>query len=233
MTLAEDIDLLAAVRADEVGHVLHETDDRHAHLIRHVHGLRHDHGHEVLRRGDDDDTVDRKGLENGQRNIAGSWWHVDEHVVDVLPLNLRPELLHGLRDEGTTPDDRVGLVLEQEVRGHDFDAAGTSVRDHELAIRGNANAVVRQTEGLRDGRAGDIRIEDRGLETGLVGTTGEERGDGGLTDTALAGNDADDLLYAAAVCKLRTEILRICVAGSTVGTAGTAVAAAAGRTLIF
>ena len=233
MTLAEDIDLLTAVRADEVGHVLDETDDRHTHLIRHVYSLRHDHGNKVLRRGDDDDTVDREGLENSQRNIAGSWWHVDEHVVDVLPLNLRPELLDGLCDEGTTPDDRVGLVLEQEVRGDDFDTVGTSVWNHELAIWGDADAVIRQTEGLRDGRTGDIGIEDRSLEAGLVGATGEEGGDGGLADTALTGNDADHLLNAAAICKLRAEILWICVAGSTVGTTGTAVAVAAGRTLIF
>ena len=57
--------LLAAVRALQVAHVLYQTDDRNVHLLCHLHGLCHDHGNQLLRRGHDDDAIHRKGLEYG------------------------------------------------------------------------------------------------------------------------------------------------------------------------
>src|SRR5699024_1262989 len=61
MALAEGIELLSAVRALEIGIILHYALDRNLHLLRHAHGLLYDHLHQILGRGYDDDLVHRQG----------------------------------------------------------------------------------------------------------------------------------------------------------------------------
>ena len=152
LALAEEVDLSAAVGAGDVAHVLHEADDGNVHLLGHLHGLFHDHGDEVLRGGDNDDAVERDGLEDAQRHIARAGGHIDEEVVDI-PDHVRPELLDNAADDGAAPDDGIGLVLEQQVDGHQLHtcAAGAGIKP---CLR--AGGLVVHAEGLGDRGTRDI-----------------------------------------------------------------------------
>ena len=89
---AEGLNLLAAVRAFDVGHVLDEPEHCYLHHLRHPHGFAHDHLDEVLGGGDDDDALNREGLEDGQRDVTGSRRHIHEQEVNITPVALSPEL---------------------------------------------------------------------------------------------------------------------------------------------
>ena len=65
MALTEYRNLLAAVRALQVTHVLYQAKNRNIHLLCHLHSLCHDHGNQLLRRGYDDDAIHRKRLKYG------------------------------------------------------------------------------------------------------------------------------------------------------------------------
>ena len=63
--------LLAAVGAFEAAHVLNDAEHRNVHKLCYVNGLGHDHGHQLLRRGDDNDAVNwavANGITNGTGN---------------------------------------------------------------------------------------------------------------------------------------------------------------------
>ena len=43
-------------------------------------------------------------------------------IVVIAPLHVRPELLDRAGDDRAAPDDRIGLVLQQQVHAHGLDA---------------------------------------------------------------------------------------------------------------
>ena len=122
MAVAEHIDVLAAVGADDIAHVLDDAQHRHLHHLGHVHGLGHDHAHQLLRACHDDDAVHGQALEDGQGDVTGSRRHVHEQEIDVFPDHIGPELLDRTGDDGAAPDDGVFLVLHQQVDAHHVDA---------------------------------------------------------------------------------------------------------------
>ena len=65
----------------------------------------------------------------------------------------------------------------------------------------SASAVRRllDAEGLRNGRAGDVGIQNGHFVTALVHLGGEQAGDEGLAHAALAGHDADHMLDVGAL----------------------------------
>ena len=193
LALAEEVDLSAAVGAGNIAHVLHKADDGNIHFFGHLHGLFHDHGDEVLRGGDNDDAVERNGLEDAQRHIARAGGHIDEEVVDI-PDHVRPELLDNAADDGATPDDGIGLVLEQQVDGHQLHtcAAGAGIKP---CLR--AGGLVVHAEGLGDRGTRDIGVHDADLEAAAVHGDGKLACDHRLAHAALAGNDAEHLSDAA------------------------------------
>ena len=64
-------------------------------------------------------------------------------------------------------------------------------------------------EGLRDGRAGDVRVEHGGLMAAALHFAGEQAGDEGLSDAALAGNDCDDLIDSGPCAQRLEQGLRL------------------------
>ena len=102
----------AAVRTYEVAVVLYDTEHRNAHHLCHLVGFHDDHAHQILRGRYDHYAVYRKRLENGQRNITGSWRHIDEEIVQVAPDDVGPELFYGSCDDRSSPDDRLFLAPE-------------------------------------------------------------------------------------------------------------------------
>ena len=159
MALAEYGNLLSAVRTFEVAHILNKTEDRNIHFLRHVDRLLNDHGDKLLRGGNDDDSIDRKRLKYSKRHIAGSRRHIYEHIVDILPECLTPELFHCTCDHRTTPDHRICLILQKHIGGDHLNTSGGSRRDKELSIRSHCHAIM-NPKGSRDRRTCDIRIKD-------------------------------------------------------------------------
>ena len=115
MALAEHLYLPAAVRAENIAHVLDQSEHRDVHHLCHVESLFDYHCDKILRGRDDNYSVDGQALENGQRHIAGSGRHINEHVVDITPDDLRPELLNNSGNDRSAPDDRRILFFEQEI----------------------------------------------------------------------------------------------------------------------
>ena len=219
MALAEDLMALAAVRAAEIAVVLHKADDGHMHHLGHAHGLGHDHGDKLLRRGDNHNAVHRQGLEDRQGHVARSGRHVDEQIVDIFPHDVRPELLHRARNDGAAPENRVVLVLEQQIHGHDLDAAFRHGRVNALLIRTGAFADAKR---LRDGRTGDIGVQHAGAAAGALHGRCQHGRNGALADAALAGHDRDDLIDAGTGTQRLLQGLRLVL--------GTGLAA--GRTVV-
>ena len=188
--------LLAALVALEVGHVLHEAHHRHLQRLRQVHGLTNDHGHKLLGSRHGDDAIDGQRLEDRQEDVGSSRRHVDEHVVHIAPVHLLPELLDGAGDDRAAPGHGHVALGQHEVHGHDLDAAGGFRRVDAVGVSGQA-AI--DAEGLRDGRAGDVGIQNGHLVAALVHLGGEQAGDEGLAHAALAGHDADHMLDVGAL----------------------------------
>lgn len=162
-----------------------------------------DHGNEFLRRRDDQDAVHGQGLEDCQRNVTRSRRHVDEHVVDVAPDDVSPELFYSTGNDRAAPYDRSGSVFEQEVHGHDFDARLGRNRIDTVFV---ACRMVRQAEDLRNRRARDIGVEDSRLEAAALHFNSHKGRYQGFTDAAFAADNSDDMLDVragmGAACRL-------------------------------
>ena len=190
--LAEEGDLPAAVGTEEVAHILHQTNDGDVHHFRHLDRLFYHHADQLLGRGHDDDAVQGDGLEDVQGYVAGAGRHIHKEIVYV-PDDVRPELGDHAADHRAPPDHGVGLVIQQEVDADELDAGLRLNREH-AALVGHGPAV--DAEGLGDGGAGDVRVQDAHLMPGAAGQDRQLAGDHGFADAALAGYDAVDLAYA-------------------------------------
>ena len=208
MALAEDVDFPAAVRAAEVGIVLHEAQHGNVHHVRHFHRLRHDHGHQILRGSDDDDAIHRQALEHRQGYVAGSGGHVNEQIVNVLPDNVRPELFHRARDDRTAPHHRVGGIVQQQIDGHYLNARAGQRRIQAVFVRALA---LRDAEGGGCGGAGDIGIQNTDPFSPPCHGNGQHGRNRGFAHAALAGDHSNDLLHAGIWVQLRQQALWLAI----------------------
>ena len=131
------------------------------------------------------------GLEHGQGHVAGSGRHIHKQIVAV-PQNIRPELLDHAGNDGTAPDHGVGLILQQEVDGHDLDT-GLGFRRDQGVFR--AHGPVMDAESLGDGGAGDIGVQNTDLIAPAAHGNSQLAGDHGLAYAALTGYDTIDLAH--------------------------------------
>ena len=76
---------VAAVRAAEETHVLHQPQHRHAGPLEHPHAAARVDQRDVLRRGDDHRAGQRHPLRHGQLRIAGAGRHVHHQDVERRP----------------------------------------------------------------------------------------------------------------------------------------------------
>ena len=196
--------MLAAVRALQIAVVLDDAEHRNVHHLGHLDCLADDHGDQILRRGDDDDAVYRQGLEYGQRYVARAGRHVDEQEVYVLPYNVRPELLDGLRDDRTAVDDRVILVRQDQIDRDHLHAAFAACRDDALLA---ALELVVHAEGLGDGRTGNVGIQHAAGVALARHADRHHRSQQALAYAALAGNNADHLADGRSLVSRALEAL--------------------------
>ena len=192
--LAEDMMLLAALVTLEVRHVLDQAHNGDIQVVRQVDRLADDHGNKLLRCGNGDDTINGQHLEHREEHIGGSRRHVDQHVVDVAPVGLVPELLDDAGNDRAAPCDGHIALREHEVHGHDLNAA---VGERRVDARLVSMQLVGHAERLRDGGAGDVRVQDADVETLLAQLACEQARHEGLANAALAGHNADHVLHVA------------------------------------
>src|SRR5512141_504474 len=92
-TFTEGIDLMIAMRAHEVAHVLDHADHFYLHLAEHLDGLARVLQRYVARRGDHDRSRHRHGLHQRDHDVSRAWRQIDDQVIEFSPLHLREELL--------------------------------------------------------------------------------------------------------------------------------------------
>ena len=210
MALAEHIDVLAAVGADDVAHVLHNAQHGHLHHLSHVHGLGHDHAHQLLRACHHNNAVHRQALEHGQGHITGSRRHVHEQKVHVLPDHIGPELFDGTGDYRAAPHNGVFLIFHQQVDAHDIDAHAALDGPAALVV-GHGTAM--DAEQLGNGRAGDVGIQNAAVVAAACHGAGQQSAGHALANAALAGHNANDFFDAAV--GVGGIVLGRCIAGRT------------------
>ena len=99
-------------------------------------GFSHHHLHQGLGSGDHDGPIHGQGLVDRQGHVAGSRRHINEQDIQFSPGHVGPELGDRTRQDRAAPDDRLVLVFEQEVNGHDLDPhGGLFGQDAHLAAR--------------------------------------------------------------------------------------------------
>ena len=180
-----------AVLAGEVAHVLDHPGHPQVAPARHV-GRPGRHLLRRHRRRRDHEQLGA-GQQAGQPHldVAGPRREVDEEVVEVAPVGVLQELLHGPGQDEPAPHDRLLLVGQEPHRQHPHGARpdGALERDH-LPRPGLDVALHAQQAG--DGEAPDVGVEDPdGQAPGGQGHGQVDR-DRRLADAALARRDGQD-----------------------------------------
>jgi hypothetical protein len=103
--------------------------------------------------------VKRDPLRQGQLDVPGTGRHVDDQVVDVVPVGLAQQLLERLRRHRPAPDHRV-VLLDQKTDRHHLDAVVLH-RLHRLAVSRFRPAFDAHHHRLA--RAVDVGVEDADL----------------------------------------------------------------------
>ena len=113
VALAKNIDFLITMRAKKIGHIFDNAKDGDIHFFRHANRFFYNHGNQILRRGHNNNPVNRKRLEDGKRYVACSGRHIHEKIVDFLPLYLLPELFYRIGNHGTSPNHGIGFIFQK------------------------------------------------------------------------------------------------------------------------
>lgn len=190
MAFTEDVDALVAVRAADVAHVFGDAEGRHVHQLDHLQPLAHDHVGQALWGGDHEHAADFHALHDGQRHVAGSWWQVDDEIVEIAPADIGDELLHNAGDEGATPDDWVVVMRQKEIHAHERDAG--FALDWLDAVFAHG-WLMADAEELRNTWAGDVGVHEADFKAALSESHGQHGGEAGLANAAFAAHDYDDV----------------------------------------
>ena len=112
----------------------------------------------------------------------------------------------------------IGVVFQQQIDGHHVNSGLGAHREKPGVAAGG---LFRQTECPGGGGTGDIRIQNGGFVAAAAGGNGQQGGDQGFADAALAADHADDSFDMAQGIGFFVQVLRL-TAGAVAG-AGRAV----------
>ena len=173
------------------GHVFHQAQNGHTHLLEHRDALACIQQGNVLRRGHDHRAGNGHALTQGELDIARTGRHVHHQVVHVLPVGLAQQLFQRLRRHGAAPDH--GLVrVHEKADGHDLHTM-VDQRLHGLAVQAVGPAVNAHHHGL----AGAVDIGVQQAHGRAFGGQRQRkiRGGGALAHPALARGHGHDVLH--------------------------------------
>ena len=118
---AKDVIGLAIARAEEVAHVFDDAEDGDIDFLEHGHGFAGIDQGDLLRGGDNDGSVERDGLDDGELDVAGARWQIEDEVVEIVPGALAQELLDVTCGDGAA-HDHGAVVIEQEAHADELQA---------------------------------------------------------------------------------------------------------------
>ena len=128
---------------------------------------------------------------SGTSPVPGGHIHKQEVYI---PHDFLPELLNSTGNHGAAPYHRGLGVIQQQVDAHDLNAGAAADRINALAVSGGRALHAKQAG---DGGAGNISIQHAGFIAQAAHRNSQHGAGHAFANTALAGNDADDLADAA------------------------------------
>ena len=190
--------------------------------MRHVCRFADDHGDQVLRAGNDDNTVQRHGLKDGERNVSGSGRAVHQKNVHI-PNGLLPELLHRSGNQRAAPDHRLGFVAQEQIDRDHIDSGFAGGGDHAVLVAVNFN--VFHSESLRNRRPGNIRVQNADAVALAAQKHRKHGGNKRFANAAFAAHHANDVLdLACRICR-QIQVLGRGAGRAALGTSGTIMGA--------
>ena len=186
--LGENVDLVMAVRAGKVAHILDDAEHFDVDLREHLHSLARVLQADIAGRGDDHRAGQRNGLDQRDHHVAGARRQIDDEVVEFAPIHLLQKLADDLVKHGAAHDQR--LVAGRNVADRDgLDSVGQvgldAVACADLGLLGRAHHE-------RHVGAVDVGVDEAHALAELAERDGQVDGDSGFADAALAGTDSDD-----------------------------------------
>ena len=115
--VAENVRAGAALRTEEIAHVLHNAEHRHVHALEHGNAAPRINERQVLRRRDNHRALERHLLCHGELRIPGARRHVHNHDVELAPFHLTQHLGECRNDHRAAPDHR-RLFVDQKTDRH-------------------------------------------------------------------------------------------------------------------
>ena len=177
-----------AVLAGEVAHVLDHAGHPQVAAPGHVRRSGGDLLGRHRRRGHDQEFGARQQPGQAHLDVAGARGQVDQQVVEVAPVGVLEELLHGPVEHEAPPHDRL-LLVGEEPHGQDPQRARADPaleRDH---LPGPGLDVTLHAQETGHGETPDVGIEHADHVTACGQRDGQVHRDRGLADAALARGD--------------------------------------------
>ena len=153
--MAENIGPLAAMRAQEIAHILDQPQNRHIHALEHGNAAPRINQSQILRRRHDHRPCERDCLRHCELRIARAGRHIDHQHIKLAPIHLAQHLLQGRHHHGAAPNHR-GIVFNQKADGHGFHPIGLKRFQHPPFAD---NRLAAQPQQPRQGRTIDIGIQ--------------------------------------------------------------------------
>ncbi len=186
---AEDFVPAAALRADEVAHILHHAEHLDVDLAKHRDRLDRIEQRYILGRADDDRAGQRQELRECDCDVAGARRHVDHQVVELAPGGVAEKLRDRPVQHGSSPDDRF-MGRHEQPHGKDADP----LDDHRLDLAVPHQRPLLRAEEVRDAGTVNVGVHQADLGAGSSQPDGQRRGNGALADPPLTGADGDHRL---------------------------------------
>ncbi len=190
--VAEDVDGLVAVRADEGAHVFDDAEDFDVDLAEHFDGFANVGEGDGRWSGDNDGAGDRDGLDQGELDVAGARRKIDQEIVELAPDDAAQELRDDAVQHRAAPNHRCVAGAEQAHRDH-LDALRF---DRMNALVGRGPRFFLRAEHDGDVRAVDVSVEQADLVAEFRESERKIDGDCGFADAAFAAGDGDEIFYA-------------------------------------
>src|ERR1700693_1024861 len=118
--MAENLGSLLAMGTAEVAHVFYNAQQGDMNLLEHSKASSGVEKGHILGRRDNNGPGQRNKLGNAQLCVAGSWRKVDQHIVELSPVDISYKLLNGPMNHRTPPDDR-SVIVDHEAHRNELD----------------------------------------------------------------------------------------------------------------
>jgi len=192
---AEDGDPFLRVAMAEIGHILNDAADPDVHLFEHVDGAPHISKRYFLRGCYHDHGNTGDGLGDRDGRISRTWRQIHYQAIEVPPHHVIQQLLDGLGDQRSAPDESL-FAFHEKAERHDLQPKLLRGQQHP---RFGPRSVGKAKHG-RNARSIHIRIQQADLQTFPGERKGQVDGHGRLPHAALAaghGNEPAHFFNAA------------------------------------